>query len=408
MLAGAFASCKGKDKDKEEDLPGVDILNEDLSEYIEIDSKYYKGYKVEVDRGRVSDFDIENQIIKVLCKNKSKETVEGDGVISVGDVVSIFYKGYYLKGEEKVYFSGGSNIGGSSDPLEIGSGGFIPGFEYNMIGKQIADYSADNPMLVESFFPENYHAAELAGKTAYFEVYVEIKDGEYNIKEYDAPELNDAFITDTLKLSAETLSAYEGETLTDKYRSYMREQYLVENGLDLDTLILSAFWESVMTGAVVKKYPEKQLKETKDALKAQAESTYKGNYYYAYYYTLDEFICLYLGFDPSTDPNEALDTAAKEQIKQQLIFYHIMNVEGLKPSEEEYDRHFDGYLVDALESNGVTPDKYDTEEEYLAEKAKFKADILESKGDDYFKSVIYYQIGIEAITSYANVVEIGE
>ena len=199
LMLGMLVSCKkddGKDDGADNngenngvdnngenngtELPAVDFFSGDLSEFVELDEKYYKGFTVVVDPDRVSSFDVENKIIGVLYKYKSAESVEGDGIISVGDTVNIFYKGYYMSGENNVYFSGGSNVGGKSYALGIGSASFIPGFEYNMIGKNPADYDENNPMIIESYFPEGYKSAELAGKTAFFEVYVEKDaDGKY-------------------------------------------------------------------------------------------------------------------------------------------------------------------------------------------------------------------------------------
>lgn len=394
---GENENNQNEEKAPEPELPGVDLLNEDLSDYVEVDEKYYKGFTVKVDPARVSVLDVENKIIQTLCKYKSKESVEGDGVISVGDVAHIFYKGYYLKDGEPYFFQGGDNTASSSAyKLEIGSGGFIPGFEYNLIGKNPSDYTEENPIVVETFFPEEYQSAELAGKTAYFIVTVE------KLVEYDAPELDDTFITETLKLTEADLSSYEGETLADKYRAYVKELVLEENGLDVETLIMDAFWDSVMEGAVVKKYPEKQLKEAYDALIAELEYYYG---YYSAYYKYDDFMCLYMGLDVGSDWKAYVTDIAKSQVKQQLVFYHIMNVEGLKPDEEEFERLFDEYLTPALEDKGITLDKYATEEEYIKAKENYKTQIIEKNGEDYFKSMIYYQLTVDAIKGFANVVE---
>ena len=415
LSVSAMVSCGGKTSDEEleenkngdqttetedpkPELPGVDFLNDDLSDYVEIDEKYYKGFTVTVDPGRISDLDINNRIIQTLRKYKSKDAVEGDGVITVGDVAHIYYKGYYMKDGEPYFFQGGDNTASATPhELEIGSGGFIPGFEYNLIGKNPADYTEENPIVVETFFPENYQSAELAGKTAYFIVTVE------KLVEYDAPALDDTFVSETLKLSAEDLSAYDGETLAEKYRSYVRETILAENGLDVESLIMEAFWESVMEGAVVKKYPEKQVEEGYEALINELEYYYS---YYSAYYKYDEFMCLYIGLDVGSDWKQFVRDLAKDQVKQQLIFYHIMNVEGFKPTGEKYDQLFDEYLVSALESNSITPDKYETEAEYLVAKESFKQQLLTKNGEDYFKAMFYYQETVKGIKSFANVVEI--
>ena len=61
-LVGMTACKKNNDSDIEikpgggdetAELPGVDYFNDDLSEYIEIEEKYYKGFKVEYDKNKV-------------------------------------------------------------------------------------------------------------------------------------------------------------------------------------------------------------------------------------------------------------------------------------------------------------------------------------------------------------------
>jgi len=401
--AGDSTDTDNGDGDTEE-LPGVDLINADLSEYVEIDEKYYKNYTVTLDPNRISTLDIENEIIQALCKHKSKESVTGDGVISVGDVVHIYYRGYYMKDGEKCFFEGGDNTESATPHLlEIGSGGFIPGFEYNLIGKNPQDYTDDAPIEVETFFPENYGSAELAGKTAYFIVTVE------KLVEYDAPELNEAFILDTLKLSEQTLAEYEGEGVVEKYRSYVREAVTVKNGLDVETLSIKAFWESALAGAVIKKYPEKQVKQIYDSYVSELEYYFR---YYTMYYgfkgNFDEFVRAYIGLEGGADWKAELNSMAMESVKQQLIFYHIMNIEGLKPTAEKFDELLDDYVVLEMKNKGNTEEDYQTREEYLAAVKEYKEKLIKERGEDYFKSAFYYEIGMDAIVGYANVVEKSE
>lgn len=381
----------------------VDILDGDLSAFVSIDEKYYKGYKVEIDKSLVALL-TNSEIIKSLYKHRSQEPVEGDGIISVGDEVNIFYKGYYMNGEEKVYFSGGSNMNGSSYKLGIGSGGFIPGFEYNLIGKNPADYSEQNPIVVEAYFQKEYRDQTLAGKIAYFEVFVEKVDDKYVITEYDVPALDDAFILEKLNMTEGKLSSYEGETLAEKYYSYVRDENILKGEINQDNMALEAFWNSVLTGAEVKAYPEVQLQEAYDDMMNNIMSYYSA--YYSSYYTLDEFGCLYFNLAPGSDWKAEITKVAKEEIKQQLVFYHIMNLEGTKPTKEEYEAKFDEYLVSVLDEAGMTEDKFDTPEQYKAMKESKKAELISAKSEEYFKAMIYYEIGVEAAISYAEIIEI--
>ena len=382
----------------EPELPGVDILRDDLSEYVEIDEQYYKGYTVNFNPYAVNELEIENYIIQALCNYKEKEpTKSGDGIITAGDVVYIYYKGYYIgENGEEVFFAGGDNTASASPAeLEIGSGSFVLGFEYNLIGKNPSDYS--NPIVVEAHFPDDYKATELAGKTAYFIVTVE------SIVEYNAPELSEAFLIEKLGFSIEGLEGYRGDTMIEKYKSYVRELFLREYKLDLETLTINAFWESALRGVVVKKYPEKQLKEIYDSFVAELDYYYS---YYSYYYDREDFLCLYLGLELGSDWQAHLDNLAKEQLKERLMFFRIMEQEGLRPTDEEYEALFDEYLVTALASNNVTVESCGSQEKFNARKESYKQQLIQQNGEDYFVSMIYYNVTMAAIIGYANVVEI--
>ena len=81
-----------------------------------------------------------------------------------------------------VPFAGGK---GENYSLTIGSHSFIDTFEEQLIGKKIGEETEDNVT-----FPEEYHAAELAGKPATFKVTVK------EIKSKELPELNDELVQD--------------------------------------------------------------------------------------------------------------------------------------------------------------------------------------------------------------------
>lgn len=81
-----------------------------------------------------------------------------------------------------VAFEGGT---AEDQTLELGSGTFIPGFEDQLIG-----ISAGEDRDVKVTFPEQYHAAELAGKDAVFACKVKA------VQVKELPEIDDEFIKD--------------------------------------------------------------------------------------------------------------------------------------------------------------------------------------------------------------------
>jgi len=118
--------------------------------------------KVEVERmvPKIDEKDVEETLQRIADANKTSEPITKARKTKSGDMVIIDFVGK-IDGEA---FPGGSAEGYS---LELGSNSFIPGFEDQLIG-----VNADDDVEVNVKFPEEYGAAELAGKDALFEVKV--------------------------------------------------------------------------------------------------------------------------------------------------------------------------------------------------------------------------------------------
>ncbi|WP_409251551.1 trigger factor [Bacillus sp. SCS-153A] len=137
----------------------------------------YKGLEVEKMETEVTSEDVENEL-KSLQEKQAELAVKEEGAAENGDTVVIDFEGF-VDGEA---FEGGK---AENYSLELGSGSFIPGFEEQLVGLE-AGAEKD----VEVTFPEEYHAAELAGKPAVF------KTKLHEIKSKELPELDDEFAKD--------------------------------------------------------------------------------------------------------------------------------------------------------------------------------------------------------------------
>lgn len=122
-----------------------------------------------------SDADVEEAVTKLAGSRKTTEIVDEKRPTKKDDVVVIDFKGE-IDGEA---FAGGE---GKDYYLALGSNTFIPGFEDQLIGKNIGDKTDVNVS-----FPEDYHAKNLAGKKAVF--HVDVKE----LRRFKDPELNDEF-----------------------------------------------------------------------------------------------------------------------------------------------------------------------------------------------------------------------
>jgi trigger factor len=154
----------------------------------------YKGLEVEELDTNVTDEDIQAELT-TLQNRQAELVVKEEGTAENGDTVVIDFEGF-VDGEA---FEGGK---AENHSLELGSGSFIPGFEEQLVG-----LAAGESKDVEVTFPEEYHAAELAGKPATFKVTV------HEIKGKELPALDDEFAKD-VDDEVETLDALKEKIRT--------------------------------------------------------------------------------------------------------------------------------------------------------------------------------------------------
>ena len=148
----------------------------------------YKGLEVAKADVEVSEEELSAELEKEREKNARTISVE-DRAVENGDMIMLDFEGFV----NGAAFDGGK---GENYPLTIGSGAFIPGFEEQLIGKNIGE-----DVEVNVTFPEEYQAPELAGCAATFKC----KVNEIKVKEL--PELDDDFAQDVSKF--DTLAEYK-------------------------------------------------------------------------------------------------------------------------------------------------------------------------------------------------------
>ncbi|MBR5586585.1 MAG: trigger factor, partial [Clostridia bacterium] len=137
----------------------------------------YKGVKVKKVEYAVTDEDVDAEINNM--KERAARFVDvTDAPAADGDVAVIDFEGFV----DDVAFEGGK---GENHNLTLGSGQFIPGFEEQIVGKNIGE-----EFDVNVTFPEEYHAKDLAGKPAVFKVKLN------GLKKKEYPELDDEFAKD--------------------------------------------------------------------------------------------------------------------------------------------------------------------------------------------------------------------
>ena len=186
----------GLDPVSQPEFDMVDLNDEGLT----LSAKFYIKPEVKIDGykelsvkkvvNEVTDEAVDNEI-KTVRERNARSIEITDRPAKTGDTVTLDYSGS-VDGE---LFEGGT---AENQPLELGSGHFIPGFE-----DQVAGHSIDEEFDVNVTFPEDYGAKELAGKAAVFKCKI------HAINEKEIPELDDEFVADVSEFN--TVDEYNAD-----------------------------------------------------------------------------------------------------------------------------------------------------------------------------------------------------
>ena len=136
--------------------------------------KQYKGLKAVKKVQEVTDAHV-MQELENIRRQRTRNIPVTDRPAANGDEVIIDYAGFVGDWQ----FPGGT---AEKQPLTLGSGTFIPGFEEQLVGANVGDQ-----VDVNVTFPEVYHSADLAGKEAVFKCTV------HEIYTKEECQLNDEF-----------------------------------------------------------------------------------------------------------------------------------------------------------------------------------------------------------------------
>lgn len=308
ILPDAYAAAVDEAGIDPVDRPEIDIVKMEQGENLiftatvtvrpEVTLGDYKGLEISKQETDVTDEEIEAQL-KEQQTRLAELVVKEDAAIVEGDTAVIDFEGFL--GEEA--FEGGA---GEDHSLEIGSGSFIPGFEEQLIGSKTGEQKD-----VVVTFPEEYHAAELAGKEATFKVTVK------EVKGKELPELND-------ELAKEIDSEVEG---IDALRTKLKEKTAEDKKNAAETAIKDELVEKAADNATID-IPQAMIDAEVDRMLNDFTQR-----------LTSQGMNLDLYYQFSGQDEEALRTQmtedAQKRVKVSLTLEAISEAEGITASEEE-------------------------------------------------------------------------
>ena len=257
----------------------------------------YRGLKARLDRHMVTEEEV-NHHLQRLREQNPRIAVVRDRPAALGDEVVLDYAGYC----EGVQFAGGT---AENQTLVLGSGMFIPGFE-----EQLVDKVPGEEVTVTVTFPEQYHAADLAGKEAEFRCVI------HSIRIKTAYDLDDTFAKEVGQ--CETMAQMR-EKLAESLQAYSDER----GEMDLQDRLLrmaADTLEFTPTEAQVEAEMDNQLQNMEAQLAQQG-------------LTLD----MYCQFMNTTREKvrEDFRPGAEQGIRMKAAIEQIVDLEGLTAEKEE-------------------------------------------------------------------------
>ena len=296
---------------------GVDF-KVSVTTYPEIEIGEYKGLKAEKTAVKVDAAEVNAEVNAMAERNARMVSVE-DRAAKDGDTVIIDFEGF----TDGKPFEGGKAEGHS---LVLGSGQFIPGFEEQIVGKNIGD-----EFEITVTFPEDYGAKELAGKEAVFKIKL------HEIKVRELPEIDDEFAKDVSEF--DTLKELKADI---KKKALERKKKAADETVENDLVqqIVNG-----IKGEIPEAMFENRLNQCVEdfAYRLQSQGLNLETYLKYTNSNIDDF-------------KKSFRPQAEAQVKYRLALEKIVELENITPDEKEIEEQYEKLAKDY----GVEVDKVKT------------------------------------------------
>ncbi len=262
----------------------------------------YKDLEVSVEASK----EVTDEEVDAKLENERKnlaELVVKEGAAENGDTVVIDFVGSV----DGVEFDGGK---GENHSLELGSGQFIPGFEDQLVGAKAGD-----EVEVKVTFPEDYQAADLAGKAAVFVTKVN------EVKAKEVPALDDELAKD-LDDEVETL---------DELKAKYRKELEAAKEIAFDDAVEGAALDLAVENAEIVELPEEMVEDEVH----RAMNEFMGNMQRQ---GISPEMYFQITGTTQEDLHKQYEADADKRVKTNLVIEAVAAAEGFDATEEEIQK----------------------------------------------------------------------
>ena len=261
----------------------------------------YKGIHAPMKVREVTEADIDQQV-EMLRQRQARVIDIDDRAAQKGDEVKINFEGF-IDGEA---FEGGK---GEDYPLRLGSGQFIPGFEDQIVGKNIGD-----KFDVNVTFPEDYSEARFAGKEATFKCEL------LGITAQDLPEADDEFAKDVSEF--DTIAEMREDIKKRLTQTAEQQaQTAFENSI-FDTVVAGA--DGVIPQVLYDRRIDQRVRDFENQLQQQYGDLKLNDYLQLTGMTMEQL-------------RDEYEEQAKKEVMLRLALEKIADIEDIQVSDEELD-----------------------------------------------------------------------
>lgn len=262
----------------------------------------YKDLEVSVEASK----EVTDEEVDAKLENERKnlaELVVKEGAAENGDTVVIDFVGSV----DGVEFDGGK---GDNHSLELGSGQFIPGFEDQLVGAKAGD-----EVEVKVTFPEDYQAADLAGKAAVFVTKVN------EVKAKEVPALDDELAKD-LDDEVETL---------DELKAKYRKELEAAKEIAFDDAVEGAALDLAVENAEIVELPAEMVEDEVH----RAMNEFMGNMQRQ---GISPEMYFQITGTTQEDLHKQYEADADKRVKTNLVIEAVAAAEGFDATEEEIQK----------------------------------------------------------------------
>lgn len=263
----------------------------------------YKSVKVEKEEVNVTDETLEKELEAIRANAGKLKEVEEGAEAALNDVANIDFEGFI----DEVAFDGGKAEGFD---LTLGSKSFIDNFEDQIVG-----HKAGDEFDVNVSFPENYGAANLAGKPALFKVKLN------SIKRKEEAELNDDLAKEQGFENLDEMKAKTKENLVARENARIENEY---TGKVIEAVVETTSFE------VPKEMVDKEIQFQIDrfAQQLQMQGLNINQYFEMTGQSVEQMA-------DSLRPN------AEKAVKADLVIAEIAKAEKVEATEEEVEQEIE-------------------------------------------------------------------